>query len=296
LTRAKSIKTICSLITKICMRSQLNELEDILAQDLRRKSPTDQSHVQFIYTDHNKNIQSKINELPKDAIVFFAMNYDHGSVERSYLLEIQKMLGIDSNSFVTSKNSWPQIAIWQKMGWPLKDDENLLIEDKDLKRKVLKFVESKPQQRVAISMFPEGQLPLFGTQFPVYTNFGAFNYAREASHLNKGKRPVYIVNVHGNFLRALNSNGQKHIQIVVQAPELVPDTPLAQRDEWVEKKRVEFESESNSRDRRGQMIDLIQREKVNNEYTTSEIRKYKTAGEYFMESVSKKSCQKIYSN
>jgi hypothetical protein len=295
LAKSKSTKTICSLITKICMRSNLTELESLLAQDVQ-KTITKNNRPQFIFTDANNNATSKLSELPKDAIVVFAMNYDHGSIERAYLLEVQKMLGIDSNAFVTSKESWPHIAIAEKMGWALTDESNLLVEDKDLKTKVLNFFEARPNQRVAVSMFPEGQLPLYGTQFPLHAKYGAFNYARAASALNKGKRPVYIVNVFGNFLRSLNSNNQTPIKIVVQAPELVPDTPLAQRDEWVEKKRLAFESESNSSDRRGQMIDLIQKEKVKNEYTTDEVRKYKTAGEYFMESVSKRSCQKIYSN
>lgn len=269
------IRTICSAVTRMCINQDLTKIiREIPTRPFMRYA--DQK-AEIVFVDQHGREVPKAS-LPADAAVIIGMNHDHASLDGMYLQEVAKLLGVDRNVILTTKDAWPHITALSKIGVTHKDQNILFKQDKDTKSKVLEIFKAQRKGRVAFSIFPEGELPFWHTQFPLFANFGAFSIARNAAHELKDTKSVYYVEVMSNFLRSTTSKDSTPIRIEITLPELVPTTPVGPRDAWVEEKRIAFEKRANSPERRGLMVDMVQRQKISADgraYVVDEVRPYK---------------------
>ena len=137
----------------------------------------------------------------------------------------------------------------------------MFIQEKGLSQKIIENMKSLPEQRVGFTIYPEGNVPFWGIQFPLTAKFGAFVIARKAAVALKEQRPLYYVEVQSNFLENATSVKDIGLRLDVIKPQLVPTTPVTERDTWVENARRDFEVRANHPSRRGKQYDLINRAK-----------------------------------
>lgn len=295
------VKMLCSAISRMCINQDLSKIIRSVPKEPFMRDPS--KETKYIFKDASGKTMPGFQALPEDAAVIIAMNHDHASLDGPYLQEVGRMLGIKNNLILTTKTAWPHIQAWQKVGVDKQDPNIVFKQNPGLKKTIMNYFSKGQGSRTGFSIFPEGELPFWGIQFPLFSNFGAFNIARTAANLLKGKRPVYFIQVHGNFLRSLTAKDNIPIEIEITQPELVPTSDIGLRDEWVERKRNEFEQKANDPSRRGQMVDMIHREKVpgGRIYTANEVHEYKSAGEFFREkadsnknNLPRYSCQRIF--
>ncbi|MNL10121.1 hypothetical protein D3C87_1309130 [compost metagenome] len=137
-------------------------------------------------------------------------------------------------------------------------------------------MKEQPDQRVGFTIYPEGNVPFWGIQFPLTAKFGAFVIARKAAVALKDQRPLYYVEVQSNFLENATASKDVGLRLDVIKPQLVPTTPVEERDVWVENARRDFEIRANDESRRGKQYDLIHRQKNPGTLlnTVNEVRAY----------------------
>lgn len=278
-------RTVCSAVTRMCINQDLSRIiREIPNRPFIRSQ--DQK-VDIVFVDQNGKELAQKPEMPKNAAIVIAMNHDNASLDGMYLQEVARLLGVDRNILLTTEDAWPHIDLLKKVGIKQKDKDILFKQDKELKQKVINAFKGHKGDRISFSIFPEGELPFWHTQFPLFANFGAFNIARSAAHALGSARPVYYVEVMSNFLRATTDKANTPIRIEIYQPELVPTGAVGERDSWVETRRQRFESRANAPHRRGgQMVDMIEREKISRDgriYVSDEVREFRTTGEFFQD-------------
>jgi len=268
-----SLKTVCSLITRLCLaRQPLSQyLQSISTQALMGSSS---KKVEIAFVDStNKEVERP--RIPENAIVVMALNHDHALLDLNTMKVLEKALGFEAASVLTNLDVWPMYKVLEN-----KDENALFRQTPDLKSKVA-MLASKTKGRYMFAIYPEGDLPYFGAQFPMLSHLGAFNIARSLAIRFQGERPVYLMKAFGNFLRATTSRDPQQFRIEVKGLEAVPTSQLSGRDAWIERQREVFEQESNER-RGRQMIDLVNREKnpaLRVRYA-SEVAPYRTTSEF----------------
>jgi hypothetical protein len=268
------LRVTCSAVSRMCFNQNLTNLIKGLPTKAYARDSQHPTEIEVVRKDGSRT--RGMPQLPKDAIVIVGMNHDHAALDASYLLQVADALGIERNLLLTTQSAWPHFSIFKN-----KDPYLTLKEEPGFKDRVMNFFNKHKGTRVGFSIFPEGELPFWGVQFPLFANFGAFKLARRAAVENAGQRPVYYVEVHANFLRYVTAREDIPIKIDIIAPELVPATPIADRDHWIEQRRVEFENRANDPSRRGEMYDLIERRKIpGGRINTTEVpRRYTPARE-----------------
>lgn len=275
-------KLICSAIAKLCSNLNVSDLVDTLKTEsfARQKQP-----VKIVFKTSQGEVFSP-ETLPKNAAFVFAMNHTHGAVDAMALKKVAKMFGIKWNSLLINKSLWPHISFFEKLGFYYKDNRILFHDDEKLKPKVLQALSDHKSSRVAFSLFPEGQLPFWNNQFPLHSEWGAFNYARSASHLLEKDRPVYYVELMSNFMEAMTKEEKVPLEVQVVVIEKVPTGPVGTRDEWVEKRRLEFENRANAVANQ-RMTDLIENKKIpgTDILKANPVRSYKPVSEFLREKV-----------
>jgi hypothetical protein len=232
-----------------------------------------------LINEKGEHVSDQLPVLPENAVVILAMDHDHPALDARYINLVAKKLGIDRSVLLTDKEAWPHYEYHKN-----KDENVFFIQDKEFKGKVLDILESHPNGRAAFMIFPEGGLPFWGTQFPLISQWGAFSMARKAAHRMAGKKPVYFIEINGNFLPSVtNSDKVVPIKLRVTEPVLVPTTPVGQRDPWVEEMRSKFEEHLNEVGERGRQYDLIDRRPVKDARIrrVDDVREYRKAPEVF---------------
>lgn len=275
-------RLLCSAIARLCTNINVSDFVDTLkVKDFARQSKGIKVVLQSI---DGKSVS--IDNLPKNAAFVIAMNHDHGAIDAMAIKKIAKMLGVKHSSLLINKALWPQITAFEKMGNYYQDNKILFHDDKNLKKKVMDSLSAHETSRVSFSLFPEGQLPFWNNQFPLHTEWGAFNYARSAAHLLADVRPVYYVEVISNFMEAMTSENRIPLETRITLIEEVPKTPVGERDAWVEKRRQEFEDNANLV-KKPKMTDLIANKKIpgTDILMANEVRRYVTVPEFFKEKV-----------
>lgn len=268
-----NVKMICSVITRLCLKNEsLQNFFDKMP--LGPLSGSSQNKAQLKFTDIKGKQISKHN-LPANAVIIMTMNHEHALMDLATMRDVARSLDADTVSVLTNKEVWPIYDIRTN-----KDENVIFKQDQGVKQKVLSLID-KNKSRFMFAIYPEGDIPYFGGNFPIPAHFGAFNIARSAAVANKGKRPVYLVKVFGNFQAAVNSQGKKNFEVEIMSPELVPDHVIGGRDEWIESKRAEFEKLA--LERRGtETVDLINREKVQGARVraVAPVAEYTTPGQF----------------
>jgi hypothetical protein len=192
--------------------------------------------------------------LPKDAVLIMVMNHEHALMDLASMKKVAKSFQADTVSVLTNRDVWPIYNFRTN-----KDETIIFKQEKNIKQKVLSLI-NKSLGKFVFAIYPEGDLPYFNANFPLPAHFGAFNIARSAAVENRGKRPVYLVKVFGNFQAAVNAHGDIPFAVEVLSPERVPTDDILGRDPWIETKRAEFERLTLSR-RGNHQLDLINRDK-----------------------------------
>lgn len=254
-------RLLMSMLPKMLFNANITDTLKSVKTDLFSRQKTD---PEIVFLDRSRKQVSSFQPLPQDAAIVLSMNHEHPALDGLSMLMLSRLFGIDESYLLTTKTAWPHIPLFEKVGITHKDPKIFFIQDENLKSRILTALSSHRGKRVALGIFPEGQLPFWNTQFPLHSHFGTFNYARSAAHLMSGQRPVYYVQIMGNFMRSLTSKEGEPLRIEIIEPELVPTDPVGPRDAWVEEKRALFEKEANSSLRRGQMINFESPQKIPN--------------------------------
>ncbi|MFP5520750.1 MAG: hypothetical protein ACLGGX_12665 [Bdellovibrionia bacterium] len=263
---------VCSLITKLCIKNEklMNFFEKMPLGPL-----SNNKKVVISFKD-SQNKETTKPQLPANAVVVMVMNHEHAMLDLATMKEVAKGLEIDTSSVLTNKEVWPIYDYRTN-----KDSTIIFKQEKGIKQRVLDLMDSY-KKRFMFAIYPEGDLPYFGANFPIPAHFGAFNIARSAAVNNKGKRPVYLVKVFSNFQEATNSDGKVAFKVEISLPELVPAEEIkGSRDSWIEEKRAEFEKEA--LEKRGtQQVDLINREKIKGTRVraVAPVAEYNSAGKF----------------
>lgn len=245
-------RTLCSAITRMCINQDISKIINELPTSSFSRGPQKSADIEVISDDGQ--VSKELFKLPKNAAVIFAMNHDHAILDLKNINILAQKLGVDRNMVLTTTDAWPQAKIYKN------NDPNIMfIQEKGIAQKVIQNMKDHKGEHIAFTIYPEGQLPFWGTQFPLYAKFGAFIIARKAAIALKEQRPVYYIEVHSNFLKNITSKDLVNLKLQVYEPKLVPDVPLAERDEWAEKTRAKFEERANSPEKRGHQYDLIER-------------------------------------
>jgi hypothetical protein len=243
-----TFKTICSIISRLCIKRQkLNDFFDTLSLD----SVSGGKVAKISYVDNNGE-EIEAEKLPENAIVILALNHDHALMDLASMKLAAKSLGAEKVSVLTNIDVWPMYNFIKN------EDETIIFrQEKGIKQRVLDLAK-KTKGRFVFAIYPEGDLPYFGAQFPMPSHFGAFSIARGAAVQLKEQRLVYLIKGIGNFLSAASSSENKDFEIKLMKPELVPTDEMTSRDPWIEEKRIEFENVANEA-RSNEMLDLIDR-------------------------------------
>lgn len=249
---ARSEKFLRALIGVIFMALTNRKLNKII--DWTPREPLTKQKTPIDYKFYSENgVTQEFSTLPKDAVFILAMNHDFGSLDGKEIKEFSKAIGVDRNLIVTTSGSWPQMRIF---GNP--DPDILLIEDKMWMSRAIEAFERQKTGTISLSIFPEGAVPLWGTQAPLIAHQGTFRLARLAADHLRGVKPVYYVRITSNFLTHVTSGGEVPLALTIRNPERVPDTPVIKgdnQDPWIRKTRLEFEQIANQH--RQQMYDLV---------------------------------------
>lgn len=249
------LRTTCSAVSRMCFNQDLTKLIKALPTQAYARDSKQSEVIEVVKRDGTRT--TELPKLPKDAVIIIGMNHDHAALDASYLMMIADKLGVERNLLLTTQSAWPHFSIFKN-----KDPYLTLKEEPGFKDRVMRFFDSHQNKRVGFSIFPEGELPFWGVQFPLLANFGAFKLARRAAIKYAGQRPVYYIEAHANFLRYVTAKSDIPIKIDIIEPELVPSHELAERDQWIESRRTAFEERANDPERRGEMYDLIDRRKI----------------------------------
>jgi hypothetical protein len=221
--------------------------------DWTPKEPLTKQKTPIEYKFYSESgITQELSTLPKDAVFILAMNHDFGSLDGKAIKEFSKVIGSDRNFIVTTSGSWPQMKIF---GNP--DPDVLLIEDKMWMSRAIDAFEKHKTGPISLSIFPEGAVPLWGTQAPLIAHQGTFRLARKAAAHLRGIKPVYYIRITSNFLTHVTSGGEVPLALSIRDPERVPDHEVIKgdnQDEWIRRTRLEFEQVANQH--RQQMYDL----------------------------------------
>ena len=248
------VQTVCSIVTRVCTNQKISDIYEKMKTTSFTKSSMDSLEVRLLETDGR--VSTDKLQLPKNAAVVFAMSHDNVILDIKSLMILADRMGIDRNMVLTTQDSWPQTKIWKN-----KDANIMFIQEKGLSQKIIENMKSLPEQRVGFTIYPEGNVPFWGIQFPLTAKFGAFVIARKAAVALKEQRPLYYVEVQSNFLENATSVKDIGLRLDVIKPQLVPTTPVTERDTWVENARRDFEVRANHPSRRGKQYDLINRAK-----------------------------------
>lgn len=262
-------KTICSIVSRVCVNQNISKIYEKMSTESFTKSSIHDLQIRVLETDGQ--VSKSALELPKNAAVVFAMSHDNVILDIKSLMILAKKIGVDRNMILTTQESWPQTKIWKN-----KDPSIMFIQEKGLSQKIIQSMKEKPDQRVGFSIYPEGNVPFWGIQFPLTAKFGAFVIARKAAVALKEQRPLYYIEVQSNFLENATASKDIGLRLDVIKPQLVPTTPVEERDTWVENARRDFEIRANHESRRGKQYDLIHREKNAGTLlnTVNEVRPY----------------------
>ncbi|MFN8789831.1 MAG: hypothetical protein ACK5Y2_00065 [Bdellovibrionales bacterium] len=271
-----TIKTVCSLITRLCLaREPLSKyLDQISTQSL---TGDQKKKVKIAFVDKN-NVETGRPLLPANAIVIMALNHDHALLDLNTMKQLEKALDFQAGSVLTNLDVWPMYKFLEN-----RDEHALFRQSPNLKSKVIKLAD-QVSGRYMFAIYPEGDLPYFGAQFPTLSHLGAFSIARNLAIHFQQQRPVYLMKAFGNFSKVVSSREAGEFRLEVTRPELVPATPLANRDGWIETQRAGFERESN--ERRGRlMLDLVHREQdpARRVKYSSEVAPYRTVSDFMQE-------------
>ncbi|MFS4459822.1 hypothetical protein [Bdellovibrio sp. HCB2-146] len=263
------VRTLCSVVTRLCMNQNVSKvLREIPESAFSRESLQD---MKIEVVSKTGQVLPGLN-LPNNAAVIFAMNHDHAILDLKSIQILAEKMGIDRNMVLTTTDAWPQAKFMKN------HDPNIMyIQEKGLAQKVVQNMKDhKGARPIAFTIYPEGQLPFWGTQFPLYAKFGAFIIARKAAVALKAERPVYYIEVHSNFLKSITSEASVPLKLQVLEPQIVPTEPLTERDAWAEKTRFEFEERANTAEKRGLQYDLIERRKIPGTLinTTTQVKPY----------------------
>jgi hypothetical protein len=264
---------LCSMITRLCFKSEkLNDFFD----HMPRAALAGQKDAKVEITTLDKKGQKTAAEaLPEDAIIILALNHDHALMDLASMKDVARSLQVETVSVLTNKEVWPIYNVIKN-----KDETALFKQDKNLKQRVLDLA-TQSHGRFVFAIYPEGDLPYFGANFPVVSHLGAFSIARSVAVAQKGRRPVYLVKAISNFQKAIQSQGRQALEIELMAPELVPTQDISGRDAWVENERASFEKVSLEK-RGSDMLDLIARKKNPQMRTrsTAPVSEYRSAGQF----------------
>lgn len=248
------VQTVCSIVARVCTNQKISDIYEKMQTKSFTKSSMDSLHVRILGTDGKPTTERL--DLPKNAAVVFAMSHDNVILDIKSLMMLADKIGIDRNMVLTTQDSWPQTKIWKN-----KDADVLFIQEKGLSQKIIENMKSLPEQRVGFMIYPEGNVPFWGIQFPLTAKFGAFVIARKAAVALKEQRPLYYIEVQSNFLENATTVKDIGLRLDVIKPQLVPTDPITERDAWVETARRDFEARANHPSRRGKQYDLINRAK-----------------------------------
>lgn len=251
----KSIaKTVCSIVSRVCVNQDISKIYEKMSTKSFTKSSMEDLEIRVLETDGKPAAVAL--DLPKNAAVVFAMSHDNVILDIKSMMMLADKMGVDRNMILTTQDSWPQTKIWKN-----KDPSILFIQEKGLSGKIIQNMKEQPEQRVGFTIYPEGNVPFWGIQFPLTAKFGAFVIARKAAVALKDQRPLYYVEVQSNFLENATASKDVGLRLDVIRPQLVPTTPVEERDAWVENARRDFEIRANDESRRGKQYDLINRQK-----------------------------------
>lgn len=238
-------KTFCSTAAKLCMNESVTDvLEEMPDRQFMRQDP-EAPRFYTLKTDGTR--APGLPTIPENAAFLITMNHDHSVMDLKYVRKISRALGIPRNALLTTREVWSRGT---------QDENTLFIQDQDLSGKITETLKDPAHSRVAVSIYPEGNVPFSATQFPVFAKFGAYIMVRKAAVALQDQRPVYLIDVQSNLLQYSTSKTPVALEFTISEPELVPTEPLAKRDAWSEKKRLEFEARANSLRTRSLMVDL----------------------------------------
>lgn len=188
--------------------------------------------------------ETLFEHLPKNAVLVLAMNHDIGPLDGHGVQTVSEAAGAVRNMVLTSKDAWPHLAFHRN-----KDPDIFLTETRGFADQLHQRVEQFPDQIVSFSAFPEGAVSTIGAQFPQIANPGVFKTARELSFWLRDRRPVYYIELKSNFAVHTSSGGKIPMRIEVREPERVPDVEVRSGDQWIARKRADFEARMSARDR-----------------------------------------------
>ncbi|MBY0384685.1 hypothetical protein K2X05_05960 [bacterium] len=249
---ARSEKFLRTLFGVIFMALTNHKLNKIIDWTPRESLTSQQKPTEYKFYSE-EGVTQEFSSLPKDAVLILAMNHDFGSLDAKELKEFAKSLGVDRNIMVSSTVAWPQIKIF---GNP--DPDIVVVEDKMWMSKALHAFKEQKSGLISLSIFPEGAVPLWGTQAPLPTYPGVFRLARAAAIQLRDVKPVYYLRITSNFLTHVTSGGAVPLTLSIRDPELVPTDLFVRggdnKDPWMAKARLEFEQAANQH--RQQMYDL----------------------------------------
>jgi hypothetical protein len=252
ITNKSKFKTLCSVIARMCFNEKMNRIIDsIPLEELLRES-----------TEYDKQIQDQLKSisLPENSALILIVNHDSPLADLTLLNKMTRALGIQRNILLTTRFAWPQTRIFKNP-----DPDILFIEDKDLAKSIVENSrQSQTGHLVSTTIYPEGNVPFFSTNFPLSTKYGAFSIARKtAVQLAQEGRKVYLLKIFTNVFEETTSLNKPGLVIKVSSPELVPSNPIEKNDDWVNKQRLSFENEISQKRGRFQ-IDLKNRAKLEN--------------------------------
>ncbi|MFN9069111.1 MAG: hypothetical protein ACK5V3_17945 [Bdellovibrionales bacterium] len=241
-----SIRTLCSAFLKLCFQESVTDLlEGLPEEQFLRQYPENPKF--WTRRTNGSDLSPGLPQIPENAAVILTMNHDHQILDLKFVRKIARALGIARTALLTTRVVW---ALGKQ------DQNTLFIQDKDLSSKVTEVLKDSSQNRSAVAIYPEGNLPLPETQLPIISKMGAYIISRKSDIQLAEERPVYLIDIQSNLLKYSTSLDPIPLEFIVSEPELVPTQPLGKRDAWSEKKRLEFETRANGLETRSLMVDL----------------------------------------
>ncbi|HHP7241717.1 MAG TPA: hypothetical protein ACFCUD_08585 [Cyclobacteriaceae bacterium] len=178
--------------------------------------------------------------IEKDTICIALFNHDHSGLleAKSFGLIASSLpphLSVQKLSFVTNK-----YASLQQFGFPNFNKAIFFIQDRLWMDKASKLLEQ--QDGIAVfAISPDGIPSYTFAQIPIISKPGAFIFARKLANQMKGKREVWLINVHINYFEHIQSKLKTPLTVKLEPPAVVPTDTLTKHDFWINEQRLIYE-------------------------------------------------------
>lgn len=195
------------------------------------------------FFDHSKQSQFRIenpealpSEIKQNAVAVYTINHESGIFDAVVAQRELERMGFSKVIILASKDALPD---FKKNAF--NDSSVVIAESEKPLNQIQEMVRQHPDERIAVIICPEGNLPSPAVHMPMAAKPGAFVLARKLAERFSG-REVFLFRAKLNGLAHQTVNEDSSMKLQYLPSLLVPSDPLSSNDSWVEEQRLIFEN------------------------------------------------------